>query len=105
MEIIAIIFVLWLIGCAFPGSSGGSCMGAGEAVGLTLAFILSVAFAYGLFCLIGYAAFGLMYLLGSTNPGVFVLCLMAVIVALGFTNKFIVEAIERRNARRSVPRA
>lgn len=58
MEIIAIIFLLWLIGCAFPGSSGGHTDVAGAFASLLAGIIgFAILFAYW-----GYSLAGILWL-------------------------------------------
>lgn len=75
MELIAIIFILWLIGCAFPGSGQNY----GPDIGEVLGFITCALFLMALVFVWGYSVAGILVAaewLGVTHPGAVIFALL-----------------------------
>lgn len=94
MELLALLFVIWLIGCAFPGSSGG---GQFEFM-LIPVVIISVALIYGVLCAITYAAVGVAWMTGLPWTGI--AAWPVIFVGVLFANKLTAEWFDRRKLRR-----
>jgi len=93
MEIIGLIFILWLIGCAFPGSPSG---GQFEWM-LIPVVIICIVLIYCVLAAITYAAFGVAWLTGVPLAGI--VAWPVIFVGLMFGNKLLFDWIDRRKAR------
>lgn len=99
MELIALIFVLWLIGCLFPGSSGGYA----DPIDAIACLVAGVTVVVILFCAYWSAVAGIIYAgewLGfAWQDGLLLLALFGPIVIPMVIAVFVNVIAERRTAR------